>query len=69
MSISDAQYIKDQIRDNIVNLNALPIVASCNVDNIDTSKHGWKGHLKDKLIAFYSKIGTKINRQGFGDVI
>jgi len=69
MSISDAQYIKDQIRDNIVNLNALPVVASCNIDYIDTSKHGWKGRLKDKLIAFYNKIGTKINRQGFGDVI
>ncbi|MCL2628581.1 MAG: hypothetical protein FWD44_07810 [Oscillospiraceae bacterium] len=69
MSISDAQYIKDQIRDNIVNLNALPVVASCSIDNIDTSKHGWKGRLKDEVIAFYSKIGAKINRQGFGDVI
>ena len=69
MSISDAQYIKDQIRDNIINLNALPVVASCNINNIDTNKHGWKGRLKVELIPFYKKIGTKINRQGFGDVI
>ena len=69
MSVSDAQYIKDQIRDNQFNLNALPTVATYNVDSIDTSKRGWKGRLKAELIGFYNKIGTKINRQGFGDVI
>ena len=69
MSVSDAQYIKDQIRNNQDSLNALPVVTSCNVDYIDTSKHGWKRHLKSDLIAFYKTIGTKINRQGFGDVI
>ena len=69
MSVSDAQHIKDQIRDNRNNLNALPIVASCNVDAVDINKHGWKGRLKTELADFYNKIGTKINRQGFGDVI
>ena len=69
MSISDAQYIKDQIRDNMVNLNALPVVAICNVNIIDTNIQGWKGFLKAELITFYRKIGTKINRRGFGDVI
>jgi len=69
VSVSEAQHIKDQIRDNQDNLNALPVVASCIVDNIDTSKHGWKERLKTELIGFYKKIGTTINRQGFGDVI
>ena len=69
MSVSDAHHIKDQIRDNQTNLNALPIVATYACDNIDTSKYGWKGRLKVDLADFYKKIGTKINRQGFGDVI
>ena len=69
MSVSDAQHIKDQIRDNQGNLNALPVVASCSVDKIDTSKHGWKKKLKTDLIVYFKTVGSKINRQGFGDVI
>jgi len=69
MNVSNAQHIKDQIRDNQNNLNALPIVASHACDSIDTGKYGWKGRLKIELIGHYKKIGTKINRQGFGDVI
>jgi len=69
MSVSEAQHIKDQIRDSQNNLNALPVVASYNSDGIDTNKHGWKSRLKIELADFYKKIGTKINRQGFGDVI
>ena len=69
MSVSDAQYIKDQIKDNQQNLNALPIVASYSFDAVDTRKHGWKGRLKTELICFYKRIGTKIERQGFGDVV
>jgi len=66
MPVSDAQHIKDQIRDNQNKLNALPIAASCNVDSIDIGKRGWKGRLKTDIVAFYSKTGSKINRQGFG---
>ena len=69
MSVSEARYIKDQIKDNQNNLNVLHIVASCDVGSVDTSKYGWKGRLKTELIGFYKRIGTKINRQGFGDVI
>jgi len=69
MSVSEAQHIKDQIRDSQNNLNALPVVASYKRDGIDINKHGWKGRLKAELADFYKKIGTKINRQGFGDVI
>jgi len=69
MSVSDAQHIKEQIRDNQSNLNALPIVASFSLENIDIDKHGWKKRLKTEIIGFYNKVGTKINRQGFGDVI
>ncbi|MCL2627649.1 MAG: hypothetical protein FWD44_02975 [Oscillospiraceae bacterium] len=69
MPVSEAQHVKDQIRDNQTNLNALPIVATYSCDNIDTSKYGWKGRLKTELVEYYKKIGTKINRRGFGDVI
>jgi len=69
MFVSEAQHIKDQIRDNQDNLNALLIVATYTCDNIDTSKYGWKGRLKTELVEFYKKIGIKINRRGFGDVI
>ena len=69
MSVSEAQHIKDQIRDNQDNLNSLPIVADFIYDKIDTNKHGWKGCLKAELIDYYSKVGMKISRQGFGDVI
>ena len=69
MSVSDAQHIKDQIRDNQDSLNALPVVAVFACDRIDVSKHGWKRHLKSELIAFYKTVGEKINRQGFGEVI
>ncbi|MCL2820792.1 MAG: hypothetical protein FWD38_08210 [Oscillospiraceae bacterium] len=69
MSVSEAQHIKDQIRDNQSNLNALPVVASYNSEGIDINKHGWKGRLKLELADFYKKTGTKINRKGFGDII
>jgi len=69
MIISDAQYIKDQIRDNQNNLNALPTVATYHVKPIDTDKHGWKKHLASDLVKFYKTIGANINRQGFGNVI
>ena len=69
MSISEAQHIKDQIRDSQSNLNALPVVASFYNNGIDIKNHGWKSRLKVELADFYKKVGTKINRQGFGDVI
>jgi len=69
MSISSAHNIKNQIRDNRENLNALPAVASIEVNGIEIGKQGWKGRLKSELIEFYKNIGTKINRQGFGNVI
>jgi len=37
MSVSDAQHIKDQIRDNQDSLNALPVVAVFVCDRIDTT--------------------------------
>jgi len=69
MSVSEAQHIKDQIRDNQDNLNSLPIVVEYICDKIDINKHGWKGRLKEELVDHYNKIGMKISRQGFGDVI
>jgi len=69
MSVSYAHYIKDQIRDNQDNLNALPVAATCSVMNVDIGKYGWKGRLKAELIKHFKSIGTNINRQGFGDVI
>ena len=69
MSVSEAQHIKDQIRDNQDNLNALPIVAEYTCDYIDTSIKNWRIKFRAEVISFYSGIGTKINRRGFGDVI
>jgi len=69
MTVSDAQYIKDQIRDNQNNLNALPTIATYHVKPVNTGKHGWKKRLASELVKFYKIIGTSINRQGFGDVI
>jgi hypothetical protein len=69
MSVSDAQHIKDQIRDNQDNLNALPIVAMYTCNIIDTNVRNWRSKLRADLILFYNSIGTKINRRGFGDVI
>ena len=69
MSISEAQHIKDQIRDNQDNLNSLPIVAEYSCDYIDTNVKNWRRNLRTEIISFYNNIGTKINRKGFGDVI
>jgi len=52
MTVSDAQYIKDQIRDNQGNLNALPIVVSCTVEPINTCRHGWKKRFAPELLSF-----------------
>jgi len=69
MSVSEAQHIKDQIRDNQDNLNSLPIVAEYTCGYIDTSVKNWRSNLRNDVISFYKNIGTKINRQGFGDVV
>ena len=69
MSISDAQHIKDQLRDNQDNLNLLPVVATYVCDNIDTSVQGWRNSFKNEISSFYKSIGPNINRRGFGDVI
>jgi len=69
MSVSHAQHIKKQIRENQSKLNAMPIVASHSADAISPLMHGWKSNLKRELANFYKSIGTKINRQDFGDVI
>ena len=69
MSVSETQHIKDQIRDNQDNLNSLPVVAEYTCDYIDTSIKNWRRSFRAEVIAFYNGIGTKINRQGFGDVV
>ena len=52
MSISEAQHIKDQIRDNKENLNSLPIVAEYTCDYIDTSVKNWRRNLRHEVISF-----------------
>jgi len=69
MSVSDAPHIKDQIRDNQDNLNALPVVAVYACDYIDTSVQNWRRTYGIGLISFYKSIGDKVNRRGFGDII
>jgi hypothetical protein len=69
MTVSEAQHIKDQIRDNQENLNSLPVVAKHTCDYIDTRVKNWRIYLRNDVISFYKILGTRISRRGFGDVI
>jgi len=69
MSVSEAQHIKDQIRDNQDNLNSLPVVAAYTCDFIDTNVKGWRSNFRTEVVSFYENIGIKVSRRGFGDVI
>jgi len=68
MSVSEAQYIKDQIRDNQDNLNSMDIVGTAVVINIDVTIDNWKELLKPQLYKHFQTLGNSVNRQNFGDV-
>jgi len=66
--IESADYIKDQIRANQDKLNAMDIVGTAVVINIDVSIRNWKELLKPQLYNHFKTLGNCVNRQNFGDV-
>ena len=60
MSVSEAQHIKDQIRDNQDNLNSLPIVAEYSCDYIDTNVKNWRRNLRTEIIFFITILVQKL---------
>ncbi|MCL1829749.1 MAG: hypothetical protein FWG32_09725, partial [Oscillospiraceae bacterium] len=61
--------IKKQLKANQNKLNEMGVVGVADVPRADTSKHGWKQRIKPDIFEFFKRLGNKINRANFGDVI
>jgi hypothetical protein len=65
----EVESIKEQLRAAQDSLNKMKLAGHYETERIDTTKDGWKKRALPKVQEHFKRLGNKISRAGFGDVV